>query len=100
IDNRPGAGGLIGSEYVTKAAPDGYTVLWGTATLATYKVLNKDTRFEPLKDFEPVSLILNFPGGFITSSQVPARNIDEFIAYVKANPGKLNYGSGGRNTTM
>ena len=98
IEPKPGAGGLIGTEYVVKAAPDGYTLLFSTATLASFKIFFKDLRFDPLKDLAPVSMVIDFPGGFVINSKVPAKTIEEFIAYAKARPGKINYGSLGRST--
>jgi tripartite-type tricarboxylate transporter receptor subunit TctC len=98
IEPRPGAGGLIGTEYVVKAAPDGHTLLFSTATLASFKIFYKDLRFDPLKDLAPVSMVIDFPGGFVINTKVPARTIEEFIAYARANPGKVNYGSLGRST--
>jgi len=99
IENKPGAGGIVGSELVARAAPDGYTLLYGFAGLTAFKVLVKDLRFDVLKDLAPVSTYIELPGGLVTNGQVPVRNLDEFIAYAKKNPGKLNYGSIGRNTT-
>jgi tripartite-type tricarboxylate transporter receptor subunit TctC len=98
IEARPGAGGLIGSEAVVKAAADGHTLLWGFAAISAYKVLYKELRFDPLKDLAPVSLLVNTPSGLFTSSQLPAKNADEFVALIKANPGKYNYASVGRTT--
>ena len=101
IDSRPGAGGLIGSNYVAKqAAPDGYTMLFTVASIATYPALNKSLGFDPIKDLAPVSILYEQPYLFATNSQVPAKTLKEFIAYAKANPGKLNYGSSGRSITM
>lgn len=101
IDSRPGAGGLIGSNYVARqAAPDGYTMLFTVASIATYPALNKSLAFDPLKDLAPVSILYEQPYLFATNNQVPAKTLKEFIVYAKANPGKLNYGSSGRSITM
>jgi tripartite-type tricarboxylate transporter receptor subunit TctC len=100
LDIRPGAGGLIATQTLVKAPPDGHTLHWTTATIAALKVLIKDPGFDNLRDIAPVSTVIDSPGGIVTNTQIPARNVDEFIAYVKANPGKLNYGSAGRNTVM
>jgi tripartite-type tricarboxylate transporter receptor subunit TctC len=98
VEARPGAGGLIGAEALVKAPPDGHTLMWGFASLAAYKVLVKDLHFDPMRDIAPVSMLVNVPGGLVTNGQVPVKNVDEFIAWVKANPGKYNYASAGRTT--
>ena len=95
MDNRPGAGGIIGYEYVAKQAPaDGYTLaVVPVAAMASLAVSVKDLRFDPLRDLVPV---MNFVDGrFILASPViaPWKSLPEMIAYAKANPGKLNYGS-------
>ena len=100
IDNRPGAGGLIGAQAVSKATPDGYTLLFLGASVASLKVLVKDTTFDPVTDLAPVSMFADFPSGFVTNGDVPAKNIDQFVAWAKANPGKVNYGSVGPNASM
>jgi tripartite-type tricarboxylate transporter receptor subunit TctC len=100
VESKPGAGGLIAVEQVIKAPADGYTLLSGAAAIATYTLLVKDMRFDPIRDLEPVSIYAEYPGGFVTNTQVPARTIEEFVAYAKTNAGKLNYASVGRSTTV
>jgi tripartite-type tricarboxylate transporter receptor subunit TctC len=96
IDNKPGAGGVLGSEHVARAAADGYTMIVGNAgshgiNAAIYGKLSYDV----VKDFAPVALICTAPNVMVVSPAIKARNVAEFIAYAKANPGKLNYASGG-----
>jgi tripartite-type tricarboxylate transporter receptor subunit TctC len=100
IEPRAGAGGLVAMRYIAAAPADGHTLAMGTATLSMYKVLFKDAGIEPLEDLTPLSLIIDFPGGFIVNTKIPVRTIEEFVAYAKANPGKVNYGSLGPNSTM
>jgi tripartite-type tricarboxylate transporter receptor subunit TctC len=100
IDNRPGANGNIGTEYAAKANPDGYTLLMVTAgTHGINPSLYRKLGFDAVKDFEPVSLVAMVPNIFVVNNAVPAKDLKEFIAYAKANPGKLNYGSPGNGST-
>ena len=100
IDNRPGANGNIGSEYAAKATPDGYTLLMVTAgTHGINPGLYRKLGFDAVKDFAPVSLVAMVPNVFVVNNAVPAKDLKEFIAYAKANQGKLNYGSPGNGST-
>ena len=100
IDNRPGANGNIGTEYAAKATPDGYTLLMVTAgTHGINPSLYRKLGFDAVKDFAPVSLVAMVPNIFVVNNAVPAKDLKEFIAYAKANPGKLNYGSPGNGST-
>jgi len=100
IDNRPGANGNIGSEYAAKATADGYTLLMVTAgTHGINPSLYRKIGFDAVKDFAPVSLVAMVPNIFVVNNAVPAKDLKEFIAYAKANPGKLNYGSPGNGST-
>jgi tripartite-type tricarboxylate transporter receptor subunit TctC len=100
IDNRPGANGNIGSEYAAKATPDGYTLLMVTAgTHGINPSLYRKLGFDAVKDFAPVSLVAMVPNIFVINNAVPAKDLKEFIAYAKANQGKLNYGSPGNGST-
>ncbi len=93
IENRAGAGGNIGTEYVAKAAPDGYTVNIATQTLTINQVLMPAAGFHAMKDLAPVSLLGWSDFVLLVHPSVPARSVKELIAYAKANPGKLNYGA-------
>jgi tripartite-type tricarboxylate transporter receptor subunit TctC len=96
VVNRPGATGAIAADSVKHASPDGYTVLVGTnATMSAFWALKKDPPFDTLKDFVPVTPISSTSYLLLVNPAVPAATVPDFIAYLKANPGKLNYGSGG-----
>ena len=99
IENRAGAGGTLAGTAVARAAPDGYTVLLATGSLLAINVsLYKNLGYDPEKDFEPVSLIGTQTNVLYTHPSLPATTLAEFIAYAKANPGKLSFGSGGIGT--
>lgn len=101
LDNRPGAGGALGSDLVAKAAPDGYTMLHTSSSHASLPVITKSLPYDPVKDFVPITLIVNSVGFlFVTHPGVPARTVQEFIAGAKAQPGKFTYGSGGVGNVM
>jgi len=100
VENRPGAGGVVGSEIVAKSAPDGYTLIMGNAgshgiNAAVYSKLPYDI----LKDFAPVSQIAVAPNIFVVNPGLPVTTIPEFIAYAKARPGQLSYASGGNGSS-
>lgn len=96
---KPGAGGLIGGEFVAKVKPDGYTLLIATSSYAIFHLGKKDMPFNLLTDFEPISLSSFGPAFAIwTHPSVPAKTVPEFVAYAKANPNKLNFGSTGFGT--
>ena len=100
IDNRPGAGGSIGSEAAAKAAPDGYTLVMGQlGPLAVSPAIYKNLPYDPVKSFAPVSLMAIVPSVLVVNPQVPAASAVELIAYARANPGKLTYGSAGSGST-
>ena len=98
VDNRGGASGVIGTEIVVKAPPDGYTLLFGSAQLATNAILYKKITFDPVKDLAPVGQISFAPQFLIVHPSVPARSVTEFVALAKRQPGKLNAGSSGTGT--
>jgi tripartite-type tricarboxylate transporter receptor subunit TctC len=99
IENRGGAGGNIGAEAVFNAAPDGYTLMASQpAPITTNVVLYKKLNFDPTK-FEPVAILSSIPNVLLVKNDFPAKTLQEFMAYVKANPGKPNYASQGPGTT-
>ncbi len=99
IENRPGAGGSLGTEQVARAAPDGYTVLYGTSgTMAANLALYSNLKYDPLKDFVPVHGMMITPLVLVVNTSKPYKTVDEIVKYAKANPGALNYGSAGNGT--
>jgi tripartite-type tricarboxylate transporter receptor subunit TctC len=101
IDNRPGAGGNIGSEVVAKAAGDGYTLLMGTiSTHGINPSLYTKLPFDAVKDFAPVSLVARVPNVLVLHPSVPANSVKELIALAKAKPGQLNFASSGNGTSI
>ncbi len=100
IDNRGGAAGIIGVELAARAAPDGYTLLVGGASaMSVPKFTLKKLAFDTLKDFDPISLIVNGDSVIVVNPNVPAKNVKELIALAKAQPGKLNMASAGVGST-
>jgi len=101
IENRPGAGGNIGADAAAKADPDGYTLLMATSsTFAANPALYKSLPFDVQADFAPITVTAFIPNLLVINPSVPAKNLAEFVAYAKANPGKLNYGSAGNGTSQ
>ena len=99
IDNRPGAGTLLGLAQGAKAAPDGYTIVFGTsAGLAVLPALGAKMTFDPQKDFVPIGLMVYVPYLLVVHPSLPVKNVKEFVALAKANPGKLNFASPGVGT--
>lgn len=93
VENRAGAGGALGSKAVATAEPDGYTLLWGSSgTLSILPALNPKLDYDP-KAFAPVALVSLLPHVMVVPPAVPAKTVAEFVAHVKANPGKLNFGA-------
>jgi tripartite-type tricarboxylate transporter receptor subunit TctC len=100
VENRTGAGGLIGAEFAAKAAPDGYTVLMTTASIALNTVLQKDTmRFDLLKDFDPVTWVASSPLVLAVHPSVPVKSVKELVALAKKSPRGLNIAANGAGTT-
>ncbi len=99
IDNRAGAGGTVGTRAVARSDPDGYTLLVGyTGTLAIGPSLYKNPGYDPRKDFAPIGMIGNAPTSLVVHPSFPAHTVAELIAYAKAHPGKVNFGSAGAGT--
>jgi tripartite-type tricarboxylate transporter receptor subunit TctC len=99
VENRPGAGGVIGSELVARAEPDGYTlVVSGVASHCIAPALSKNFPFDPVRDFTHIALFGGPPGVLVVNPSLPAQDLKQFIAYARANPGKLAYGSPGNGT--
>jgi len=100
VENVSGANGAIGLTRVAKSAPDGYTIALGATTnLAVSPHLNSKLPYDPLKDFEPIALFARVPIVLVVNAAVPARSVDELVAFARAHPGKLNYGSIGTGST-
>ncbi len=100
IENRGGAGGSVGSEAVARSAPDGYTLLMGTiGTHSINPAVYSKINYDPIKDFEPVIQFGTAPNVLVVHPDLPIKSVDDLIAYIKANPGKVNYGSSGNGTS-
>ena len=99
VENKTGSGGNIGADFVAKSPADGYTLIMGSiGTHAVNPYLVKSMPYDPLKDFVPVAFVLDAEGLLAVNPNVPVKNVSELIAYIKANPGKVSYGSGGIGT--
>ena len=98
VDNRPGAGGNIGAGEAAKALPDGYTLFYNTSAIVIGPSLYAKVAFDPFKDFAPVALTATVPLVLVVNPQVPAKTLGDFLAYARANQGKLNYASSGSGT--
>ena len=100
VDNKAGAGAIIGTEMAKNAVPDGYTLLMAASgPLAINPSLYSKLPYDTLKDFEPIGMMVAVPQFLVINKEIPANNLKELIAYVKQNPGKLNFGSGGIGLT-
>ncbi len=101
VENRGGAGGTIGSEFVAKSAPDGYTLLMGvTGSHGVAPSLYPNLGYQPLRDFAPISLLVSAPLVLVVNPEVPARTLQDFIALAKKEPDTLTYGTPGNGTSM
>jgi tripartite-type tricarboxylate transporter receptor subunit TctC len=95
IDNKPGANGNVAAEMVAKANPDGYTVLYNTSSIALSATLYKKLNYDVRTDFSPIALTAVIPLVLMVHPSVPVQNLNEFVQHLKANPGKVSYGSAG-----
>ena len=100
VENQGGAGGTLGVNAVVRAAPDGYTLLYHSVTGVVSSVVGKDLPYDWLRDLAPVSLVTRFAPVLIINPSLPAKDLKEFIALAKANPGKFSYGSSGAGTAI
>ncbi len=98
VDNRSGASGIIGTELVAKAPPDGYTLLINTLPLVTNEFLMPRMPYDPIRDFEPISMVTSSPSLVTVHPSVPARSVKELITLAKSKPGQLNYSAAGVGT--
>lgn len=100
VDNRGGAGGGVGTEAVARSTPDGYTILMGTiGTHSINPAVYAKINYDPVKDFEPIIQFGTAPNVLVVHPDLPIKSVAELIAYIKANPGKVNYGSSGNGTS-
>ncbi len=99
IENRPGAGGMVGTDYVAKSPADGYTLLATPSAFVMNAAIHRNASYDPVKDFEPVSLLVAYPLVLVSHPSVPIRSVKALVALAKAQPGALNYSSGGPGTS-
>jgi tripartite-type tricarboxylate transporter receptor subunit TctC len=95
VDNRPGAGSALGSEIVARAQPDGYTILLTGTPFSVLPAIYRKLSFDPMRDFTPVMQVVNAPNVLVVHPSLPPRSVKELIALAQAQPGKINYASGG-----
>jgi tripartite-type tricarboxylate transporter receptor subunit TctC len=100
VENKPGAGTVVASNLVAKAAPDGHTILVAPSPLATNATLYKQLPYDPAKDFAPIARVADIPFVLVVHPSLPVRSVTELIDYAKAHPGQLTYASSGSGTTL
>jgi tripartite-type tricarboxylate transporter receptor subunit TctC len=100
VENKPGAGGNIGADFVAKSAPDGYTIGMGAiATHAINPALMASVPYDPIRDFRHLALVVQVPNVLVVNTELPVRSVTELVAYAKARPGKLDFASGSTGST-
>ncbi len=99
IENRPGAGGMVGTEYVAKLPADGYTLLATPSAFVMNAAIHNNASYDPVKDFEAVALLVAYPLVLVSHPSLPVRSVKALVALAKAQPGALNYSSGGLGTS-
>ena len=100
IENRAGANGNIATEFVSRSAPDGYTLFYTSIGHAVNPALYKDAKYDPVKDFTPIGQVLSAPNVLVVPASSPFNNVKEMITYAKANPGKLDFASSGSGASV
>jgi tripartite-type tricarboxylate transporter receptor subunit TctC len=100
VENRPGAGGLIGTNFVAKATPDGHTLLFISGAFTAHSAVTKNLPYDPVRDFAWVSLVLTYPFVVVVKSDSPMQSANDLIAFARKNPRKLNYGSVGTGSVF
>jgi tripartite-type tricarboxylate transporter receptor subunit TctC len=100
VENRPGAGGTLGSDLAAKAAPDGYTLLIATTSTHSIGPVLQKLPYDPIRDFAPITQVADIPNILVVSPKLPVKNLQEFIALARSQPGKLNYSSSGIGTIV
>jgi tripartite-type tricarboxylate transporter receptor subunit TctC len=100
IDNRGGAGGSIGTEAVARSEPDGHTILFHSGAVAVDPVSGKKLNYDVQKDLEPITMAVVGPFALLVNNDLPVKSVAELVAYAKANPGKLNFGTPGVGTSI
>jgi len=98
VENRPGAGTMIGGEVVARAAPDGYTLLMGISTLAINPAMYRKVPYDALRDFAPISQVVSLPNILVVHPSLPVKTVKELIAFARARPGQINFASAGVGT--
>jgi tripartite-type tricarboxylate transporter receptor subunit TctC len=100
VDNRPGAGSIIGTEMVARSAPDGYTLLAAISSMTIQPSMQKNLPFDPVKDFAPVSVFVRLPNVLVGHPSLQPKNVSELIAFVRARPGRLSFASAGTGSNL